>query len=178
MLPDPVAYEGEKCLRLRRAVYGTDLASATATLAAQSAVGEHLCITQMVYIPAAEQETEAILEITVGNAINLIANGNGGSSVVSYTNDRVSHDTGIDFVAGTWQKWQIDYNVGANTCTLRIGDQRVTGIRVNVVNCVNDATFGAHFNAGNPIYIDDVLVQTSGGPMGLRVELEGTALEK
>jgi hypothetical protein len=38
--------------------------------------------------------------------------------------------------------------------------------------------FWANSIAKNPIYVDDVLVVVTSGPMGLRVELEGTAQQR
>jgi hypothetical protein len=176
--PDPGPYQGAKYLRLRRVVHGKDEASARAAFAAPVIPGDRLRIAAAVYVPAVEQQTAEIVQITVGGAINLIANYRGGRSVASRTNDAVSHDTGLNFTAGKWQRWQIDYDVGATTCTLAIDGRSASNIPVSTVDFVKDAEFWATPFAANPIYVDDVLVLATSGPMGLRVELEGTAQQR
>jgi hypothetical protein len=180
--PDPGAFQGTKCLRLRRAVDGKDIASAEAHFAEQSAPGERLRISAMVYVPAVEQDTDVAMQVTLGNAddyINLIANFDGHRSVVSHARHGALHDTGVNFTAGRWQKWEIEYAIGAETCALRIGDRRATGIPVSPVHRVDRATYWAHFNVGTPIYVDDVrVVHAEGSPMGLRVEVGGSARQK
>jgi hypothetical protein len=125
--PDPGAFQGTKCLRLRRAVDGKDIASAEAHFAEQSAPGERLRISAMVYVPAVEQDTDVAMQVTLGNAddyINLIANFDGHRSVVSHARHGALHDTGVNFTAGRWQKWEIEYAIGRNVCT---ADRRPAG---------------------------------------------------
>jgi hypothetical protein len=179
--PDLVAVQGGKCLRLRREVVGVDTAAAMATFVAPATIGTRLRVTQMIYIPAVERNTPAIAQITVGDAINLIANYGGytNGAVVSHLSDNDTFcDTGVTFLAGKWQKWQIDYDVGSHICTLTIDGRSATAIPVNLVDEVTHIKLHANPDANNPVYVDDVSVLASGGPMGVRVELEGSAQQK
>jgi hypothetical protein len=176
--PDPTAHHGTKCLRLRRLVQGEDLASARANFNAAASAGDRICVTAAIYVPAAEQDTAEIAQVSVGDAINLIANYAGHRAVVSHTNGGISHNTGVPFAAGKWQTWQIDYVVGAATCTLTIDGRSASDVPVNLVARVGEVEFWANSIAKNPIYVDDVLVVVTSGPMGLRVELEGTAQQR
>jgi hypothetical protein len=173
--PDPGAYQGTKCLRLRRLADGEDFASARAVFVVPATLGEHLRIAAAVYVPAVEQNTAEIAQVSVGGAINLIANFGGYRSVVSFTGDGVSHDTGVGFIAGKWQRWQIDYVVGATRCMLTIDGRSASGIPANAADRAGHVEFWANQVASNPIYVDDVLVLDVGKSMGLRVEVEGTA---
>ena len=120
------AYYGTNYLRVMRPDSGT--VEAKQGFATQSTTNDHIRLTEMVYIPSTPTSNPFQL-YGVGSdgstrRMNILTN-YGGYSVGSYYSGAV-HDTGLTFSSGVWQNWQVDYNVGAPTCTLTVGTQSAT----------------------------------------------------
>jgi hypothetical protein len=186
--PDPGAFRGSKYLRIYRDVRLPDepryhpasnperLLIVKAGFARQATQGDRIRMAQMVYVPAVEQTTRGIVQFVADNGathcINVIANmQQTDGSVYSFTDDGPV-DTGLDFTAGQWQLWQIDYKIGDPTFTLTIGTASASGLPVAaIVNSLDSFNIHADTSARNPFYVDEVLESSmSTSPAGVTRE--------
>lgn len=171
--PDPGAYRGSKYLRLYRdaRLYQAEindprpgfrlLLIARAGFAVQSKQGNDICMAQMVHIPTAQQTTRGAAQFVAGsgmtNCINVCANIVQMDGSVSTLTEDGWVDTGLDFTAGEWQLWQIDYKIGDPTFTLTIGSASASGLPVAAIaDSLDSFSIHAEPNTGNPFYVDEV----------------------
>jgi hypothetical protein len=182
--PDPGAFQGKNYLRLRRKVSTEGQANATASFEPLVTVGERVRMSEMIYVPRADASTTSAAQVTAAGsgAIRINVSGNwlrNDGSVYAFDAADTPVDTGLRFTAGEWQKWQIDYDVGARTFTLTIGSASASGLPVVSAGDVSGfTTYASGMGASHPLYVDNVLVTARGGPLGLRVEFEGTDQRK
>jgi hypothetical protein len=171
--PDPGAYRGNNYLRIFRDVRSLDktrqppaanpqqLLVVKAAFTRQTTRNHHIRMAQMVFVPAGEQSTRGIVQFIADSGathcINIIANmQQTDGSVYSHTNEG-SVDTGLDFAAGRWQLWQIDYKLGDPTFTLTIGSASASGLpAAAIANTLNSYNIHADTSARTPFYVDEV----------------------
>lgn len=118
---DPGAGRGSKYLRIRAVgIDGWPAAAKEVLSAEQTTTGDHIRWEQMVNIGGSSGVAGQIVALGGdGSArINLLTNY--PYSVTDYATGYGSVDTGLTYSVGQWQKWQIDYTIGASTFDLKI----------------------------------------------------------
>lgn len=172
--PDPGAYHGAKYLRVFRdtrlpdeprshsASNPQELLIVKAGFAPQSTLGDHIRMAQMVYVPAVSQTGRGAAQLVVSsgktNVINVCANMSQTDGSVYACVQGKWVDTGLDFTAGQWQLWQIDYKIGDSTFTLTIGATSASGLPMEAGTTSADGlNIHAVDDALAPYYIDEVV---------------------
>lgn len=130
----PGAFQGSNYLRLVRDGVGEPTVFQTFQ-ANQATPSDHIRFSEMVYITpsdAGKDNPVSIAGLGTGDVIrfDVITNNSpaGASSVGNYTGAWPPAAIPIAYTAGQWQKWQIDYLIGATTYDLTIGQSTVSGI--------------------------------------------------
>jgi hypothetical protein len=138
----PGPYEGKRFLSISRATTGT---GAKGTLSiAQTTTGQVIHCELMIHIPSRNGSGTAnpafACQVLVGPGDRIIlSNGqiaSGGGDVLNYAGSH--RPTGLRFAADTWQRWEIDYAVGAATFNLAIDGEVATGLAANAPGDVGE----------------------------------------
>jgi hypothetical protein len=132
-LYQPGANQGNNYLRIMR---DGGEPMAFQVFSPQSTPGHHIRFSQMVYIDAANATTDNPISIA-----GLDSNGSLRFDVITNNSPLYTASVGnyngtgwppaaipISYALGQWQKWQIDYTVGAGTYDLSIGESTVSGL--------------------------------------------------
>ena len=133
---------------------------AMAGFALQNTAGDLIHAESQVQLSSTDNfETFYILRNDSGAVVELVSKPDGLYSIDS-TGSLV--DTGLDYAVGTWQKWQIDYKIGAGAYKLTVGNASAT-LSAWHPGGVNALQFTG-YAAGQQYYVDNVLV-TNGLPV-------------
>ena len=127
----------------------------------QSVTGDVVRLSSMLYVPDDGVTGRALLFLSDGDYINIraIVRTDGAGNVLSNGLSGAVFDTGIDYVPGAWQRWDLDYEIGSSTFSLRVGDAMAAGLEASSAGQVSTLVFGN--GTGIPagaFYIDAVPV--------------------
>lgn len=161
--PDPGTLQGKNYLRIHRATdAGGDNGQATGIFATQSTTGDHIRVEEMVNISSAAQITPFYLTMFGSSsryAIGLFANGNAANgSIDYYAPDGNVNASGLSFTAGTWQKWQVDYNIGDANMLFSIGGGTPVSLAVHSPGDLLNVGFNRGAIGSGEVYVDEAPV--------------------
>ena len=148
---DPGAYQGTKYLRVARTI-GT-VAAAQQLFDSQETLGDHIRFQQMVYISDSSAGGLQLVGRAANDDVRINLYALGGGSLASYTGGDFQAISGIGYAVNQWQKWTIDYNIGASTFGLAIDSASVSGIGVTTGGSLRYFGF-TQDNGLNPVYFD------------------------
>lgn len=97
----------------------------------QSVTGDVVRLSFMLNVPDDGVNDRARLFLSDGDYVNIraIVRTDGAGNVLSNDSGGVFFDTGIDYVPGAWQRWDLDYEIGSTTFSLRVGDAFAAGLQ-------------------------------------------------
>lgn len=173
--PDPGTLQGKNYLRIHRVTdAGGDNGQAIAAFATQSKLGDHIRVQEMVNVSSAAQITPFYMCIFGSHsryAIGLFTNGNAANgSIDYYAPDGNVNATGLSFAAGQWQKWQVDYNIGAPDMTFSIDGGTPVTLAVHAPGDLLSVYFARGAAGSGEAYVDEVAVPE---PTGTALLLSG-----
>ena len=92
-------------------------------------------------------------------AIGLFANGNSANgSIDYYAPDGNVNASGLSFTAGTWQKWQVDYNIGDANMLFSIDGGTAVSLAVHSPGDLLNVGFDRGATGSGEVYVDEVAV--------------------
>ena len=177
----PGAYQGHNYLRLGRlsGEHGTVNAWLSEP---QTMVGDLIHLETMVYIDDANATPQIVAYGTDGVRFNILGNygaAAGSTQLLSYPN----LIPGINYATGIWQKWEVDYVLGANNFRLTISDDTyyasVGGIGLGAYGPGNGSLARFFFNQDKPgswMFMDAVTGTPVPEPASLALLLLGSGL--
>ena len=157
--PDPGPSQGNQYLRhFRSAEFAGD--DVFATLTAQSQAGQLISMKTMAQVSNDADYQRMKLRYmsgATGGTVSVYLFTDGAGNVQTYAPSYVIQDTGLDYIPGQWQEWEMNYVSGASTYSLSIDGVTATGLPV--VNTANVGSFlvsnGGEASAGSN-YFDAV----------------------
>lgn len=158
----PGAYLGDNYLRVRRS-YTSTFTYVGEVFDLQDNDGDVIHFDQMFYVE--DNVTDGMLTIAgFGNADLLTDRSFHVKTMADGSIGYLSSDSGfqpisgITWTADAWQKWEIDYAVGASTFALMIDGTTVSGIPVYSAENLTGLRFASGFNGSETtrFYLDEV----------------------
>lgn len=153
----PGTLQGNNYLRLQRGLEADFSAGQLFTV--QDKNGDHIHWEQMLYAGSAAANANPVQLLgdgTDGRRFNILTSYSpAGGSVGSYTGDwPPGAIAGLSYVANTWQKWELDYNIGDTVIKLTID-----GVSASNIPIMSGGNLGAISLVSSSIaYADEVSV--------------------
>lgn len=128
--------------------------------AVQSMPGDMVRLSVMLFVPDDGVLDRARLFLADGDYVNFraLVRTDGAGNVLASGPGAVPTDTGIDYVPDTWQRWDLTYEIGSTTFSVRVGNAMASGLDARSVGQVS--TLGISNGSGVPgaFYVDAVPV--------------------
>ena len=125
----PQAFQGTQFLRADRPASHGTMPNPRLSFDLQNTIGDIIHWESMVYVPSVQETSTHLMSLYGGwdgsgtsANIHLLPQANG--DMLRFAGVRI--DTGLDFALDTWQKWQIDYQIGERDFTLTLGPNSST----------------------------------------------------
>lgn len=157
--PVPGPYEGDFYASVFRNSNTSGQGDLVGTLsAAQSVPGDVVRLSVMLYVPSASEGVLARTNVFMadGDFINFRAwtRTDGAGNVLAVGPGFVHTDTGIDYITDTWQRWELTYEVGSTTFSVRVGNASASGFETYSVGQVSTVAFGNGSTVPGAFYLD------------------------
>ncbi len=131
----------------------------------QAVAGDVVRLSFMLHVPDDGVNNRMRLFLSDGDYVNIRAFvlTDGAGNVTSRGSAGLQYDTGVDYVPGVWQRWDLDYAIGSTTFSLRVGDAFAAGLEARSAGQVSTLVIsnGEGIPAGT-FYADAVPVPEPG----------------
>jgi hypothetical protein len=158
--PSPGPYQGSFYAQIFRDSNTASQGNLAANLStSQNTPGDLIRLDMMVYLPAStDVNVRGQFMLTAGdfNTARAWVRPDGAGNVIAVTAGTTLVDTGLDYLTGVWQRWQLDYVIGSSTFDFSINGVQAKGFSsvssgpVSVANIFNGSTSPGSF------YVDAV----------------------
>jgi hypothetical protein len=149
---DPGAAQGTKYLRLYRPDGGGDSAAQERFSAEAATNGDHIRWEQGLNIDAASAPYAQLLFRAANDDVRVNLMMDAAGNVLSYSGGSFNPLSGVSFTPGAWQRWTVDYNVGASTFDIAVGGTSATGCAATSAGSVGYVGFVC--NGASTFYLD------------------------
>ena len=123
---------------------------------AQSVAGDVIRLSAMVNIPSDGVLYRSNIFLADGDFINFRAWAqiDGAGNVMAVGPGFVRTDTGIDYTPDTWQRWELTYEIGSTSFSVRVGNASASGFEVFSAGQVSTVGFGNGSQVPGAFYLD------------------------
>jgi hypothetical protein len=152
----PGTLQGNNYLRIVRTGAETDPMAAQ-NFTDQTTTGDHIHFEQMLYVPDLASTNPVQFLGNGGSRFNILTSYNGGGGTIgSYLADGNFPGPAVPltYVAGKWQKWELDYNIGDSFLKMSIDGVSASNVPIIAGGSLSSITI----DCGSAVYADEVAV--------------------